>query len=250
MRGRRIIAALACVVAAGCAALVPASGIGARGGNMLVNPSFEDGPEPWWSFHEEKPWVWGDFEVTTDHARTGERSARLVMDSDESRLKARVYGAVQEITPDHCPGYLSGWYRVEGWERGTEKQYIQVVVIVWRPDEEPEGMNWGNYQVAYTMAGVTENPLPDIANRAFVVTGPKDPVEGEWVFFELELAEAFREKWGMTPENFEYLRVLFEVRYDDRRGEEFARGDVYFDDLYLGDESRAHQDAGGAIPGE
>ncbi len=37
------------------------------------------------------------------------------------------------------------------------------------------------------------------------------------------------------PENFENIRVLFEVRYDDKIvGEGPLAADVYYDDLYFG----------------
>ncbi len=214
----------------------------ASDGNLLADASFErvDGePSPWWSFHERSPGSWGEFAITNAQAAEGERSALLVLDSDGSDKDTRVWGVVQEVEAERCPEYLSGYYRVEGWERGTPKQYLQVVVIVWRPGSMPEGVNAGNYQLACTLAGVDRSPLPGVVNRKFVITGPVEPDEDEWVFFELPLAELFEREWGRRPADFEYLRVFFEARYDGRRGGERARARVFYDDLYMGDRSRA-----------
>lgn len=205
--------------------------------NLLKNPSFED-DSAWWSFHERSPEIWGDFTLTDALARTGRRSARLDLEARETDGPVRVYGVVQEVSPGRCPEYISGWYRVEGWSRGTRKQYLQIVAIVWNPTAFPEGLRAGNYQVACTLAGVEEAPLARVANRRFIVTGPAEPDTGEWVFFELELARAFEQQWGIRPEGFESLRIFFEVRYDDRGPEERPRATVFYDDVYLGDRSR------------
>ncbi len=219
--------------------------------NLLADPSFEerggvgaeDGASEWWSFHERSPDSWGPFEITDERARSGDRSARLVVDSGQSDGAARVYGVVQEVRADRCPQYLSGWYRVEGWERTAPKQYLQAVVIVWDPARMPGGVRANNYQLALTLAGVDAPPLPNVVNRRFVVSGPVEPRQGEWVFFEIDLIAAFEREWGIRPDEFAYLRVFFEARYDERKPGESARATVYYDDLYLGDESRAAEAA-------
>ena len=41
--------------------------------------------------------------------------------------------------------------------------------------------------------------------------------------------------WGAVPEGFDKMRVLFEVRYDEKQaGATPAEADVYYDDLYMG----------------
>mgnify|MGYP002176913414 CR=1 FL=1 len=201
--------------------------------NLLRNPSFEDETiTAWFDFHERNPKQWGAMGISEQRAHTGERSALLTLDSDGSTERARVLGVVQEISGVACPERLSGWYFVEGWERGAEKQYLQVVVIAYG-GETPEGMT--NYQVARTLAGVTSNPLPTLKNRRFAIGGPPEPVQGAWVFFEFGLASLFEDKWGLVPGEDASLRVFFEVRYDDRRpGDPPARARVWFDDLRLG----------------
>ena len=41
--------------------------------------------------------------------------------------------------------------------------------------------------------------------------------------------------WGEVPRGVTKLRILFEVRWDDRSADAApSRADVYFDDLYVG----------------
>jgi hypothetical protein len=207
--------------------------------NLVVNPSFEDDErEPWFCFAEANPEAWGDFTIADGVAHEGKRSARLVLDSEADTGKTRIYGVVQEIETENMPDHLSGWYRVEGWQRGAPRQYLQAVVIVWRPRQMPKGIPGGNYQIAYTLAGVKQPPL-HMRNRAFIITGPPEPTEDEWVFFELNPREDFQRKWGIDPKDFKYLRVFFEVRYDGiTEGGPPAKATVYYDDLYMGSQSR------------
>ena len=45
----------------------------------------------------------------------------------------------------------------------------------------------------------------------------------------------FEEVWGEVPQNYETIRVLFEVRYDDKQpGDGPILSDVYYDNLYMG----------------
>jgi len=209
------------------------------GDNLLLNPSFEnDSPDPWFDMSQMNPRQWGVFAISAERAHSGERSALLELDSGVSAESTRVLGAVQELGGVACPERLSGWYFVEGWERAAEKQYLQVAVIA-HGGPMPSGLTATSYQVAQTLAGVTENPLPALRNRRFVVSGPPEPVEGEWVWFEIELAQLFEEHWGRVPGADGSLRVFFEVRYDDRDRERAGRARVWFDDLYLGPDSRA-----------
>ncbi len=62
------------------------------------------------------------------------------------------------------------------------------------------------------------------------------PVEGEWVRFSLNVRDDFATYWQAIPEGFQTIRLLFEVRWDAKeRGSGAPRGDVYYDDLYIGD---------------
>ncbi|MCA9298411.1 MAG: hypothetical protein KDA28_05055, partial [Phycisphaerales bacterium] len=193
---------------------------------------------------------WADYDISSDVAHRGEQAALLRLDTRESDNGARIYGVIQEFDEQAFPRYLSGWYRVEDWARGTEKQYIQVVVIAWRPSPMPVGMRSGSYQIAYTLAGVAQPPLR-IANRKFILSGVVEPVEDEWIFFEFDLHDDFRKQWRLIPSNYEFVRVLFEVRYDDKdEAEPVGAARVYYDDLYIGPESRAPSGTDVTLPTE
>lgn len=220
------------------------------GMNLLGDPGFEaherwDEGQPWWnSLKVQGSQAWVEFDIAEGEGRSGGRAAHLHMDSSAQPGPTRVHGVVQEMVPPAMPRYVSGWYRVENWERGAEKQYLQTVVVSRRPSNAPANLmraRGGNYsvQLAMTLAGAEEPPL-FMGNRKFEVTGPAEPVEGAWVFFEFDLHELFTKHWGRVPEDSDGVRIFFEVRYDKKpSAEPVARCDVYFDDLYFGDSSRA-----------
>ena len=204
------------------------------GGNLFGNPGFEEGEEPWLSLTTE---AWGKpFSVSPDQARTGASSALLELRSSEAGAgPARVYGVVQEVSPAELPETLSGYYYVDRWERGTPKQYLQFVVIVHEARNiPPEASPATNHQVRYLLAGVDSPPIA-ISNARFVMVGAGEPQQGQWVYFERNLRSDFEQLWGAVPEGFSKLRILFEVRWDDRQPSDGpSAADVYYDDLYLG----------------
>ena len=201
-------------------------------GNLFANPGFEDGAGPWFSLETE---AWGrPFAVSQQQAHSGAGSAALALRSEDGG-KARVYGLVQEVSPDAFPDVISGYYYVDRWEQGTPKQYLQAVVIVWNADNQPaEAGAVENYQVRYVLAGVDAPPLA-ISNAHYIMAGTGAPQTGRWIAFERNVRQDFEQLWGAAPEGFDRLRILFEVRWDDRSELDGASAaSVYYDDLYLG----------------
>lgn len=194
--------------------------------NVFANPGFEVGAPPW-CFLKPPPFV-----VSDTVAHSGSASAHLPFSADQSEEGHKIAYLVQEIKPQELPEVLSGYYRVENWNKGTEKQYLQFVVIVLGDDNLPGG--YSNHQIRYLLAGIGDPPFA-ISNAHFVFLSRDDPPTGEWVRFERNVREDFETLWGAAPKNFDYIRVLFEVRYDDKKiGEGPLGADVYYDDLYFG----------------
>ena len=198
--------------------------------NLFHNPDFELGEDPWCSLHPEQV---SPFEVTQDFAQSGESSALLRMRVPAEEVgKAKVFYLVQEVTPEEFPELISGYYRVENWTKGTPNQYLQFVVIAFDVANLTAG--YPNYQMRYPLAGISEEPFA-IANAFFVFLTKEEPRTGEWVYFERNIKEDFEQFWGVAPEGFSKLRILFEVRYDDKQaGSAPAEADVYYDSLYMG----------------
>jgi len=210
---------------------VPGETLVAAGG-ILTNPGFENGREGWtymdWSTH------WVDFDISETVARSGNRSAWLKLDrKGPDTRNFEIHGVVQELKPAVFPEIISGYYRVENWSRGSKKQYLQVVIIVWRGNNKHK-----HYHVRHILTGATEPPH-NMGNTHYVID-PKssiDPVENQWVRFELPVAEEFRRARGAVPTGYEKLVVFFEARYDVAPAAgQHVRADVYFDDLYFGPE--------------
>ena len=201
--------------------------------NQFTNGGFEQGGDPWISLTTA---AWGTpFSVSERQALEGSSSALLELRSVQGG-STRVFGVVQEISPEEFPQTISGYYFVEDWQKGTDRQYLQFVVIVFEADNMPaefaEAVS--NYQVRYILAGVDSQPT-FISNARYVMVTGTEPAIGEWVYFERNVAQDFLDLWGEVPEGFDKLRVLFEVRWDDRADTDgLSSADVYYDDLYFG----------------
>lgn len=210
----RVLILLAALVLSGCGSP-----------NLLYNGSFEQGAAPWFSLKTER---WENFTLSDRYAQDGRYAAHLALQAESTDTGSKIAGLIQEIKPMKFPKKISGFYRVENWQRGTTKQYLQFVVIVWGDREYP------NIQIRYILSGISGPPFT-LHNGRFVFLGEPEPALQQWVFFERDLHKDFLELWGRVPTEFEKLRVLFEVRYDDKRPAEALYADVYFDALYLGD---------------
>ncbi|MEX0800907.1 MAG: hypothetical protein WD379_06820 [Dehalococcoidia bacterium] len=205
--------------------------------NVFTHPGFEDCPDsdvtPCGEWFALKP---PDFEVTSDQAHSGDRSVHLKMRQAADAEGVAINYLVQEVNPTEFPEVISGAYRVDNWKRGTEKQYLQFVVIVWgaaNAPTDPNGERFGNHQIRYLLTGIDSDPF-QIANAKFVYIHGKEPVQGEWVPFEVNVKQDFLDLWGEVPTGYERVRLLFEVRYDDKVPGDPAEADVYYDDLYFG----------------
>lgn len=200
--------------------------------NQFENGGFEAGRDPWCSLGTS---AWGrPFSASGRQSNSGERSALLELNSQGSEQTARVFGVVTEIAPDEFPEVLSGYYYVDAWERGSPNQYLQFVVIVWEAANAPAEVAAPNHQIRYVLAGVESQPI-EIANARFVMVGTGEPAQGRWVRFERNIRQDFEELWGAVPAGYSRLRVLFEVRWDERTPDDGpAVADVFYDDLYAG----------------
>lgn len=210
----------------------PAQATPRADGNLFVNAGFEDGGDPWFSKEG-----WGtSFTVSNAQARSGESSVLLQLRSEDAPSEAvRVYGAVQRVCPQEFPEVVRGHYFVERWEQGTPIQYLQFVAIVDNAENIPPGAAPAtNHQVRYILAGVDQQPTR-ISNARYVMVATEQPRIGEWVPFEFNLREDFRELWGDVPSGYDGVEFFFEARWDDRQPEDgVSIADVYYDDLFLG----------------
>lgn len=211
----------------------PSAPVVPSAGSLFANPSFEQGSEPWISLDTQ---AWGPpFQVSDGQSVEGSHSAALSLRSDDGG-SARIYGVVQEISPDEFPQTLSGYYCVARWEKGTSRQYLQFVVIVFDAANLPAeiGGQANNYQIRYLLAGAAEQPT-NISNARYVFVTQEEPVVGRWVHFERNVREDFVQLWGEAPRDFSQLRILFETRWDDRSSSDGpSAADVFYDNLYLG----------------
>lgn len=192
--------------------------------NLFLNSGFESGEDPWFVLSPPM------FEVTQKLSHSGQSSALLQMKVSPETVGTKVYYLVQEIAPQEFPEFLSGYYRVEKWTKATSKQYLQFVIIVFGANISP---GFPNHQIRYTLTGINKDPF-DAAYAFFVHIGEEKPTIGQWVYFERNIKQDFQNLWGTVPEGFSKIRVLFEVRFDDKEAGTSPEADVYYDDLYIG----------------
>lgn len=198
--------------------------------NVFVNSGLEEGRDPW--FVVTPP----EFLISNEIRNSGEASAQLQMAEPAEAVGTKVFYLVQEVAPTEFPEVVSGAYLVDRWLRGTDIQFVQLVVIAFGASNLPQG--FPNHQIAYILSGIESEPF-EILNAQFVFLNsndpdPREPAIGEWREFEVKVKRDFRVLWGAVPEGYQCLRILFEVRYDNKGPGAPAEADVYFDDLYFG----------------
>jgi len=211
------------------------AGCGSGRANLLVNPGFEKGNDPWHTM--DSPSWSPSFDVTDRIAHSGGKSLHLALLPPGAAALNRVFGVVQDLSLNELPEFVSGYYRVENWQKGTEFQYLQFVVIVFTTD--PQTGETANTQIRYLLAGAASEPF-EIGNAKFVLVTKEEPATGQWVHFGRNIREDFQEKWGSVPANITSLRLFFEARFDSPTEiQPQMAGDVYYDDLYAGPQSKA-----------
>ncbi len=221
---------LSSILCTSCVALAVISGCSGQKDplNVFLNGSFEEGADPWF-FLKDRPY-WKGFSISRADAKTGNASARILVDGGPEESGTKVYGLIQEVSPRKFPDLISGHYKIKNWRRGTPKQYLQFVVIVWG---DPAA-KFPNHQIRYILAGSDEPPIT-IQNARFMVLGTREPEVGKWIRFERAVSEDFKNQWGWTPSGYQKIRVLFEARYDEKeKNSEPVVAEVYFDDLFFG----------------
>lgn len=207
--------------------------------NLILNPSFEKSGMEWkwlqWSSG------WAPFEISTNRSHQGSHAALLKVSSAEQNRSTVVWGVVQEITiAGRFPTCLEGYYFVEKWSRGAERQYIQVVII-----DLTEKVLDGkvNPQIRYILSGLDKLPYI-LVNAHYVFVDPErkiEPIQGSWVKFSMNPLKDFKENWGYIPSSGHTVRLLFEARFDNRKKDDpNSEAYVYYDDLYFGQSSPTH----------
>ncbi|MGD0764943.1 MAG: hypothetical protein ABR978_01395 [Dehalococcoidia bacterium] len=181
---------------------------------------------------------WGQpFDVSDAIAHSGNHSAHLKLIPPAAPAADDVFGAVQDLPANQFPEFVSGFYRVENWQKATPLQYLQFVVIAFTTD--PTTGASSNTQIRYLLAGIDTEPFR-IDNAKFVFLTKAEPAVGEWVYFERDVQEDFVQLWGSVPQGLDHVRMFFEARYDSPTATQpQIGGDVYYDDLYAGPKADA-----------
>lgn len=208
--------------------------------NLLANPGFERGREGWsWRDHSS---AWSNFAIVTEPVHSGKRAAHLELRqaADDPPRPAGVYGVVQELPPDRTPSRVGGWVRVDRWEKSAPDAslYLQLVAIVWGDPRTPELVSpkhpprrLQNYQLRYYLGGASA-PAFRLLNARILLHAKELPKLGEWTHFEVPLSDDLLRGWGVLPEGHDFLRLLFEARWDNLPPGASVAADVYLDDLY------------------
>lgn len=193
--------------------------------NVLRNPGFEDGINGWTYLGTEAPEV-------SDVAHSGQAGALVELRADADVEGAGKRFLIQELNPSVFPELMSGYYRIENWKRGAPKQYVELAIIPFGSTNVP--LEYPNHQIRYFLSGIAEEPGEALNARSVFLSRDEEPRQGEWVYFEAEVSEDFRQLWEAVPQGYSRIRVMFRVSYEDKIAGERVEADVHFDDIYLG----------------
>ena len=198
--------------------------------NLLVNPGFEEGAAGW-KWMDWSP-AWAPFDISDKIAHSGKKSALLTIDERPGMPHKKIRGVVQTLKPEQFPEIAAGWYKIEKWNRGVPKQYLQFVVIAWEKFDK-----FPNYQLRYVLEGYTAEPLGITNAKYTILTEVTEPDTGKWKHFEVRIKDDYERLWGKVPSKYEKLNFFFEARFDDLpRGDAHIVAEVHYDDLYVGDD--------------
>ncbi len=196
--------------------------------NLLQNPGFENGADPWFALQQD---TWRPFEISDSVARTGEHSLGLDLQGEDDAIATRIVGAIQPISATVFPEYVSGFYRVDDWQPQATFQYLQFVIVVRGGDF---GDDFGIHEMRFPIAGIDREPFL-LSNARFLFLSREAPKLRKWVYFGYPVRQAFATRLGRVPERWDSIEAFFEVRYDGKTAEQPATSArVYFDDLYAG----------------
>lgn len=192
--------------------------------NMLANPGFENGADPWRTSPDNA------FAVAEDIARGGQRSAALALQRSVAGGDASI--VVQTLNTNQFPEFVSGFYRAENWERDGDTQWFEFSVRIL-------GGSYGDdlpvHTLRFVIAGVDALPPPlfGVEPPGVVTTflrrgGP----ESGWSYFSFPVREAFLRAFDAEPVG--WTNVELEVALQCRAAECTQGATVYVDDLYAG----------------
>ena len=196
--------------------------------NIIQNPGFESGSDPWRALDQP---TWRPYGISDSVARSGTHSLELSLRGEAGELNTRITGAMQPVAAPLFPEYVSGFYRVDDWEPAATFQYMQFVVVV-------RGADFGDgapvHEVRFPIAGIEREPFT-LSNARFLFLSRNPPVKGQWTYFGYPVKQAFQTRLGKVPERWDSIELFFEVRYDGKAAEQgVTSAHVYYDDLYAG----------------
>jgi hypothetical protein len=197
--------------------------------NLLANPGFEAGSDPWTPPTADAR----AYAVVDSVARGGTSSLELRLASDDAGGSGAATGALQTISSTTTfPEFASGFVRFEEWEQSDPPQFAEFVVTV-RGGDFADGLP--EHQVRFALAGLPAEPLMPAGSR-FLFLNRDDPEKlNEWVYFGYPVRDAFQGRLGQVPTTWESIEFSVQLRHAPRaEGAPASSASVYFDDLYVG----------------
>ena len=198
--------------------------------NLLANPGFEAGADPWLAPPGPNP---QPFAVVEDIARSGASSLELQLDSEAAASPAAVAGALQTLSSGAAfPEFASGFVRFSEWDQSDPPQFAEFVVTV-RGGDFGDGVT--SHEVRFALAGLPEEPLMPAGSRFLFLNRDEPEDFDEWVYFGYPVRDAFQGRLGRVPTTWESIEFSLQLRYFPRAdGAAPSRATLYFDDLYVG----------------
>jgi hypothetical protein len=191
--------------------------------NLLANPGFEDGSQPWAAADgSAQPFV-----VTDTRANSGSQSVLLAVEDASGPASSGVRQS--SVTPDF-PEFLSGMYFVDEWETDGAAPYLEFSVTAVAGDI---GGVVADRTMRFVIAGAGAAPHTDAFSGA-VFLQRDEPDTAAWTYFGYPVKRAFELRFGSAPASWTRIDVTLQVRFDAVAEGAAPGASAYFDDLYMG----------------
>jgi hypothetical protein len=200
--------------------------------NMLANPGFEAGSDPW-QFPESP--LNTPFAITPDQSNRGAHSLELTLLTERGSPGIRATGASQTLSSTTTfPEFASGYIRFADWQQSDPPVHAEFIVTV-------RGGDFGDaidaHEVRFILAGLpVEPPGGSQGGTRYLFLNRDDPEDfDDWIYFGYPVLDAFRGKFGRVPSVWASIELSVQLRHFPRpEGSPPSRAKVFFDDLYMG----------------
>jgi hypothetical protein len=197
--------------------------------NLLANPGFEAGGEPW-RVTGVRGLERAPLPFTDGAPYIGARSMELKVVGGETDQGTKATVAAQSVDPQAFPEFVSGFYRVDDWQPTARFVYLYFSITVHGGDFTDGAPT---HELRVIIGAPVEPPQEPQVVYAFLSRAA--PVLHRWTYVGFPVKSAFQAHVGQMPSRWDGIDIGMAVRFDGRDTHDPpVSAAVSFDDLYAG----------------